>query len=85
LQKTPLWRGLPSSQLRTKLNLGEIDVLELDELIHRYKRSPARLWNFSGSGDGQWLPAAGNLEYLQELGEEPGWRERGASGRDRSR
>ena len=27
----------------------------------------------------------GTLEYLREPGEEPGWRERGASGRDRSR
>jgi len=39
----------------------------------------------SGSGGGQWLQAANNPDYLRELGEEPDWRERAASGRDRSR
>jgi len=74
-----------SGPVSPQLDAGEIDVFELNELIHRYKRSTAKLWSFSGSGGGQWLRAAMNLEYLRELGEEPDWWERGASGRDRSR
>jgi hypothetical protein len=35
-----------------RLDAGEIDVFELDELIHRYKRSAAELWKFCGSSGG---------------------------------
>ena len=54
-----------------RLDAGEIDAFELDELIHRYKRSARELWKFcvmSGSG-GLW--AARTLQYLQEQDEEP--------------
>jgi hypothetical protein len=30
-----------------KLDRGEIDPFELDELIHRYKRSAQKLWSFA--------------------------------------
>ena len=54
-----------------QLDDGEIDAFELDELIHRYKRSARELWKFcvlSGAG------AARTLQYLEEQGEElPDW------------
>jgi hypothetical protein len=61
-----------------RLDAGEIDEFDLDDLIHRYKRSAAELWKFCGSTGGQWLQAANLLAYLREQGEEPDWWERGA-------
>ena len=56
-----------------QLDAGEIDEFDLDDLIHRYKRSAAELWKFCGSSGGQWERAASMLEYLRERGEEPDW------------
>jgi hypothetical protein len=67
-----------------RLDAGEIDEFELDELIHHYKRSGTELWKFCGSRGGQWLQAARMLEYLRECGDEPDWWEAGAA-RGRSR
>jgi hypothetical protein len=67
-----------------QLDAGEIDEFDLDDLIHHYKRSAAKLWQFCGSTGGQWLQAARTLRYLHETGEEPDWWEAGASRRDRS-
>jgi hypothetical protein len=64
-----------------RLDAGEIDVFELDDLIHRYKRSATELWKFCGSSGGEWEQAAGTLAYLRERGEEPDWWEAGASRR----
>jgi hypothetical protein len=61
-----------------QLDAGDIDAFELDELIHHYKRSAAKLWGFCGSRGGQWLQAASTLKYLREKGEEPDWWEIGA-------
>jgi hypothetical protein len=66
--------GLLLEQVRegsAQLDAGKIDAFELDELIHRYKRSARELWKFcvlSGSGG---LSAARTLQYLEEQGEEP--------------
>jgi hypothetical protein len=68
-----------------QLDAGEIDEFELDEVIHRYKRSAAELWKFCGSSGGQWQQAANTLRYLRERGEEPDWWERGSPRRTRSR
>lgn len=54
-----------------RLDAGEIDVFELDDLIHRYKRSARELWKFCGSSGSDWLRAAGTLEFLEDQGEEP--------------
>jgi hypothetical protein len=54
-----------------RLDAGEIDVFDLDELIHRHQRSARELWKFCGSSGSQWLSAARTLEYLREQGEEP--------------
>jgi hypothetical protein len=54
-----------------RLDAGEIDAFELDELIHRYKRSACELWKFCGSSGSDWLTAARTLDYLREHGEDP--------------
>jgi hypothetical protein len=64
-----------------RLDAGEIDEFDLDEIIHQYKRSATELWNFCRSGGGQWLQAARMLEFLRERGEEPDWWEAGAAPR----
>jgi hypothetical protein len=57
-----------------RLDAGEIDPFELDELIHRYKRSAQKLWSFCGSSGSGWERAALHLEWLREQGEdEPDW------------
>jgi hypothetical protein len=68
-----------------RLDAGEIDVFELDALIHRYQRSATELWKFCGSSGGQWLQAAATLAYLRERGEEPDWWQAGARGDRRTR
>lgn len=52
-----------------KMDAGEIDPFELDDLIHRYKRSAQKLWSFCGSGGGGWERAALTLEWEREQGE----------------
>lgn len=61
-----------------RLDRGEIDPFELDDLIHRYKRSARELWKFCGSSGGEWEHAARMLSFLRERGEEPDWWEAGA-------
>lgn len=57
-----------------RLDAGEIDEFELDDLIHRYKRAAARLWSFCGSSGGQWEQAANTLAFLRDSGEPtPDW------------
>ena len=57
-----------------RLDAGEIDVFELDDLIHRYKRSARELWKFCGQTGSQWLTAARTIEFLREQGAElPDW------------
>jgi hypothetical protein len=60
-----------------RLDAGEIDEFDLDNLIHHYKRSANELWKFCGSTGGQWLQAANALSYWREQGQEPDWWERG--------
>lgn len=67
----------------TQLDAGEIDEFELDDLIHHYKRSAAKLWSFC-EGRGGVLSAASALAYHRERGEEPNWWEAGTPWRDRS-
>lgn len=52
-----------------RLDAGEIDEFELDELIHRYKRAAGKLWSFCGSSGGQWVQAANSLAFLRDRGE----------------
>ena len=57
-----------------RLDAGEIDAFDLDELIHRYKRSARELWKFCGQSGSSWLHAARTLEYLEGQGDDlPDW------------
>jgi hypothetical protein len=54
-----------------RLDADEIDAFELDELIHRYKRSARELWKFcnlSGAEAAAWL-----IEDGRQRGEEADW------------
>jgi hypothetical protein len=62
-----------------RLDAGENNAFELDELIHHYKRSAAELWKFCGSSGGGWVQAARTLAFLHDEGDEPDWWESGAS------
>jgi hypothetical protein len=65
-----------------RLDGGEIDAFELDEVIYHYTRSARELWKFCGSTGSQWDHAARTLEFLRETGEMPDWWALGAP-RDR--
>jgi hypothetical protein len=56
-----------------RLDAGEIDAFDLDDLIHHYKRSARELWKFCGSSGSEWERAARTLAYLRVQGEEPNW------------
>jgi hypothetical protein len=67
-----------------RLDAGEIDAFDLDDLIHRYKRSTRELWKFCGQTSSDRVRAARMLEYWHEQGEEPpDWWEAGESRRRR--
>jgi hypothetical protein len=51
-----------------RLDVGEIDEFELDDLIHRFKRATKQLRILCGSTGGQWLQAATALEYIARAG-----------------
>ena len=56
-----------------RLDAREIDPFELDDLIHRYKRSARELWKFCGQSGAGWEHAASMLAWLREDGDEPDW------------
>jgi hypothetical protein len=54
-----------------RLDAGELDAFELDDLIHRYKRSAKELWKFcnlSGPEAAVWTP-----EDARNQGDELDW------------
>jgi hypothetical protein len=57
----------------SRLDAGEIDAFELDELIHRDKRSARELWKFCGQTGSDWVTSARTLEFWQQQGEVPDW------------
>jgi len=61
-----------------RMDAGEIDPFELDELIHHYKRSAQKLWSFCGSGGSDWETAALTVEWWRETDDpETDWWEAG--------
>ena len=54
-----------------RLDAGEIDAVELDELIHRYKRSAKELWKFCNLNRPE--TAAWLLEDARAQGDEVDW------------
>lgn len=67
----------------SRLDAGEIDEFELDELIHRYKKAAAKLWSFCGSSGAHWRLAADTIQRARERDESPRdwWLEAGPRGR----
>jgi len=61
-----------------RLDAGEIDAFELDDVIFQYKRAAAELWKFCGYTSSHFEQAVSALAYRREAGEEPDWWERGA-------
>lgn len=57
----------------TRLDGGEIDPFELDDLIHHYKRAAQKLWSFCGSSGADWERAANALAFMRENGESHDW------------
>ena len=66
-----------------RYDAGEIDVFELDELIHHYKRATQKLWTFCTGGGAHVCSTAGALEWLREQGELPNWWEQATPRRAR--
>ncbi len=60
-----------------RLEADEIDVFELDELIHHYKQAARELWKFCSLSGGGPVSALHALEFRREQGEEPDWWEAG--------
>ena len=56
-----------------RLDRGEIDVFEVDELIERYQRAARKLSAFCGSTGSDWERAAGAHEFMRENGETHDW------------
>lgn len=56
-----------------RMDAGELDAFDVDELIHRYQRAARELSKFCGPGGAGWETAAGALEHLRARGELPDW------------
>jgi hypothetical protein len=54
-----------------QMDAGTIDAFDLDELIHRYKRSAQKLWSFCGQTGRDRLFTARTLDSWHEQGAEP--------------
>ena len=54
-----------------RFDAGELDAFELDDLIHRYKRSARELWKFCSLNRPETI--AWMLEDKQQGGEEIDW------------
>ena len=54
---------------------GELDVHDVDEIIHRYHKATQELWKFCfRGGSGAYAETvAATLEHLTEEGERPDW------------
>ena len=66
-----------------RYDAGQIDVFELDDVIHQYKRATQELWKFCVGGGGHVLTAARTLEWLKSEGSLPNWWEAGRPRRRR--
>ena len=74
-------RGYHEAQLRllleqvregfTQLDAGEIDAFDLDDLIHRYKRSARELWKFCGHTGSDMERASRMLDFWRDQDEPP--------------
>ena len=61
-----------------RLDAGEIDAFDLDDLVHRYKRSARELWKFCGQTESDMERASRMLDFWRDQGEPPAdWWEAG--------
>jgi hypothetical protein len=58
-----------------RYRVGELDVHDVDEVIHRYKKAARELWKFCFlGGSGAYVETvAATLERLTEEGDRPDW------------
>lgn len=61
-----------------RLDAGEIDEFELDDLVHRYKRAAKHLWVFCESSGSRSLQTGTTLAFMRERD----WWAESASSRD---
>lgn len=66
-----------------RYDAGEIDVFELDELVHHYKKATQELWKFCVGGGSHVVMAARTLDFWEAEGERPDWWEAGERRRRR--
>jgi hypothetical protein len=64
-----------------RYDTGELDAFDLDDLIHRYKRSARELWKFCSVTGGHAVTVARLLEDTRLRDELPDWWEAGRSRR----
>ncbi len=57
---------------------GEIDVFELDDVIHQYKKAARELWKFCSGTGSDALFASRALDFWEAEGELHDWWEAGA-------
>jgi hypothetical protein len=62
---------------------GELDAFELDDLIHRYKRSARELWKFCAVTGGHVVTVARVLEDMRANEDLPDWWDAGRPRRER--
>ena len=55
-----------------RMDAGEIDAFELDDLIHHYHRATQKLWRFC-AGSGSPVLVARTLGWMRAEGELPDW------------
>jgi hypothetical protein len=67
----------------TRYDAGDIDVFELDELIHHFKRASQKLWTFCTGSGAQTHATARTIDWLSQQGELPDWWEQATSRRTR--
>lgn len=56
-----------------RYDAGELDVFELDEIVHHYKKATQELWKFCVGGGSHVLMAARTLDFWEAEGEQADW------------
>jgi hypothetical protein len=79
----PVGASVDAAGGRRREASGSLGNFELDDLIHRYKRSARELWKFCGQSGASWERAVSMLALLREEGDEPDWWKAGEPRRDR--
>lgn len=65
-------------QALARYDAGEIDVFDLDDVIHHYKRAARELWKFCSGTGSDVLFAARTLDFWEAEEDFPDWWQAGA-------